>query len=263
MNPFYFGTDERRLFGIYEAAQGAPGKRAVVLCHPWGTEFIHAYRVMRQLAKMLTSAGMHVLRFDYYGTGDSAGDDTAGDPDAWEADILSAIEELKDMAETPRVSLVGLRLGAALAARVAARSRTAVDALVLWDPVVSGTDFLRELHGAARSGWQRRTPTARAREDGGGFDIAGFPLTEQMAAAIRRIDLAPLAPALPARTLVVAARPTEAPAVMRKALDRCRCEPLPVERIDGEPAWIEWPIGHPMAGAVPVAMLQRIVAWLG
>ena len=93
---FYFGAQERRLLGIYEAARHARANRAVVLCHPWGAEYIHGYRAMRQLAKMLTANGIHTLRFDYFGTGDSAGSTTAGDLSGWETDIQSAIEELKD-----------------------------------------------------------------------------------------------------------------------------------------------------------------------
>lgn len=69
MNPFYFGARERQLLGIYEAA-GAASNRAVVVCHPWGSEYIHAYRAMRRLTKMLTARGIHTLRFDYFGTGD-------------------------------------------------------------------------------------------------------------------------------------------------------------------------------------------------
>jgi uncharacterized protein len=262
MNPFYFGTDERRLFGVYEAASRATTEHAVVLCHPWGADYIHAYRAMRQLAKMLTAKGIHTLRFDYFGTGDSAGDTTAGDLPGWETDIQSAIEELKDTAGTATVSLIGLRLGASLAANVAVRLGAQIRSLVLWDPVVSGTEHLAELHRAARTGWLMPRPAvARPAGEGGGHEITGFPLTEAMATAFSLIDLAALAPGLPDRTLIVISQPVGSHAGLQRALNR-RQVPLAIEHIVNPPGWIEWPLGHPLAGTVPVKVLQRIVEWL-
>jgi pimeloyl-ACP methyl ester carboxylesterase len=262
MNPFYFGTDERRLFGVYEAARRSLARRAVVLCHPWGAEYIHAYRPMRQLAKMLTAEGIHALRFDYFGTGDSGGDTASGDLGGWETDIQSAIEELKDIAGTSRVSLIGLRLGASLAANVAIRQGAEVDSLVLWDPVVSGTEHLAELHHAARTGWLLPKPAmARSAAEGGGHEIKGFPLTERMAAALKRIDLVKLAPALPNRTLILVTQPMATHACLQRALDQ-RSSPLAIEYLMSPPGWIEWPIDHPLAGTVPIRTLQRIVEWL-
>ena len=75
MTPLYFGERTRRLFGVYTPAHaaGRPA-RGVVLCHPWGQEYLHAHRSLRKLGDLLAAAGFDVLRFDYFGTGDSAGD---------------------------------------------------------------------------------------------------------------------------------------------------------------------------------------------
>ena len=74
------------------------------------------------LLEQLAAQGWHVLRFDYFGTGDSAGEFDEADLTGWEADIEQALDELLDMAGARKVALVGLRLGATLAARVAARA---------------------------------------------------------------------------------------------------------------------------------------------
>ena len=137
MTPFYFGEGERRLFGLYDPAMGA-GARAVVICPPWGPDHVAAHAPLRRLALKLAEAGHHVLRFDYFGVGDSAGDIEEGDLEGWREDIEMAIEEIKSIANVQRVCLAGLRLGATLAADVAA-SRRDIDTLVLWDPVVRGT----------------------------------------------------------------------------------------------------------------------------
>jgi pimeloyl-ACP methyl ester carboxylesterase len=96
---------------------------------------VHAHRTLRQLALKLTSLGYHTLRFDYFGTGDSAGEIAHIDPAGMQSDLESAIEAAQDIAGADRVALIGLRLGANLAAHVAALHCSDLEALVLWDPI--------------------------------------------------------------------------------------------------------------------------------
>ena len=65
---------------------------------------------------MLAASGWDTLRFDYYGTGDSAGDLIEANLGGWEKDIEWAIEEARATSGANRVALIGLRLGANLAA---------------------------------------------------------------------------------------------------------------------------------------------------
>src|SRR5580692_5054377 len=110
MTPFFFGTSERRLFGIYEpAGGGATSQRAAILCYPWGSEYLHAHRTLRLLALRLSRVGFHTLRFDYYGTGDSGGEPTDTDLTGWEADLETAIAELMEITGLARVTVIGLR----------------------------------------------------------------------------------------------------------------------------------------------------------
>jgi pimeloyl-ACP methyl ester carboxylesterase len=75
------------------------------------------------------------MRFDYGGTGDSAGDGGRVSLREWTADLATAIEEVRRRSGMSRVALVGQRLGASLAWS-AATQRGDVDLLVLWDPIV-------------------------------------------------------------------------------------------------------------------------------
>src|SRR3984957_19313317 len=146
MSPFFFGSAERPLFGIYEpAALGTTGKRAAVLCYPSGNEYIYAHRTLRQLALKLSSAGFHVLRFDFYGTGDSGGELSDVALDDWEADLKTAINELIEITGLAKVSLIGMRLGGIVAASVTSQLNSVIEALVLWDPAVNGPEFLNQL----------------------------------------------------------------------------------------------------------------------
>ena len=262
MTPFYFGMRQRRLFGIYEPARTSSA-HAAVLCNPWGNEYIHAYRSLRQLALLLTIAGFHILRFDYYGTGDSAGDMIDADVQGWKADIETAMDELRHITDLQQVTLVGLRLGATLAAAVAADRQSDVDELVLWDPVVSGPEYLAEL-GVVRGPQEVRStpPVPRPAEAGGGHEVAGFPLTLQMSREFAALDLASLVPALPERSMIMASLQLHSHAALQQTLDGRAGVPLPLEYVATRPGWVAWPLGHVNAGTIPVKMLERIVEWL-
>lgn len=138
MNPFYLGTSQRRIFGIHAPAAARAGKpRAAVLCQPWADEYVYAHRTMRQLAVRLALTGFDTLRFDYFGTGDSAGEESEVDVAGLQADVATAIETLNDLAATEKVVLIGLRAGANVAASTAAGAPGVVEALVLWDPILA------------------------------------------------------------------------------------------------------------------------------
>jgi hypothetical protein len=93
---------------------------------------------------MLSEAGLHTFRFDYYGTGDSSGESWEGSISRWRMDILQALQELKGISGARDLSIVGFRLGAALAAETRFDGFGLKD-LVLWDPVVSGRKYIEEL----------------------------------------------------------------------------------------------------------------------
>ena len=140
------------------------------------------------LAARLAEAGFHVLRFDYFGTGDSGGEAWDGSPDLWLEDTAAAVEELRDMAGVRTVSLVGMRLGAVLAARLAA-SRRDIDRLVLWDPVISGAEHLGRLAEAhpRLGGAEEVAPDLAAAA--GAIDAEGFPLSAVACEQVAAIDL--------------------------------------------------------------------------
>jgi len=255
MTPLFFGESSRRLLGVYTPAHARGGKaRGVVLCQPWGTEYLRAHRSVCQLSRLLAEAGVHVLRFDYFGTGDSAGDTSDGDLKGWQADVETAIDELKDTAGLQRVGLVGLRLGGVLAARVAPVRRKDVDAVVLWDPVVQGAEHLAELQRLDAAVARERALKVNAGE------LLGFPMPVALATELQAIDLLQHVPGLPARTFMVVSETSARQDAVRAALETARPGVQPFEHIQSQPAWLE--DQHSGAGAVPVKLLQRVVEWL-
>ena len=146
-----FGPAQRRMVGVlHEPAVPGTGLPAVLLCGPMGQEAFRAHRVLLVLADRLARAGMPALRFDYYGTGDSAGDDLEGDIDGWVDDVMTADTQIRGLTGASAVAWLGLRVGALLAARASASSRVAPGALVLWDPIMDGAAYLKSLALADR-----------------------------------------------------------------------------------------------------------------
>lgn len=194
MQPFYFGTSQEQLFGVYHAPEGrAVRNGAVLLCHPLGHEYLRAHRAFRNLAATLASQGFHVLRFDYFGTGDSSGDAEQTTVARCLADLADAIQELKDISGASKVSLVGLRLGATFAA-FASVNRRDIDRIVLWDPVSDGKAYVNDLLTLHRSWLEDRLGPSAAAECRD-RELIGLPLTDTIRRELEAAKLAPL-PAL-------------------------------------------------------------------
>jgi pimeloyl-ACP methyl ester carboxylesterase len=139
--PRYFGAGHT-LFGIFHRA-ATPAQKAVLLCPPLGQDQIRCHRLYRQLANALAAAGIPVLRFDYYGTGDSIG----GSADiSWPRcieDIATAASELRTLAGCERIVAFGTRLGGSLSLAAALPAR--FTQLIMWDPVLDGAAHVGRL----------------------------------------------------------------------------------------------------------------------
>jgi alpha-beta hydrolase superfamily lysophospholipase len=141
--PVWLGPEDRPLFGWVHTPAGAEARAGVLMCPPFGHEYQDAYATFRLLAENLASRGFYVLRLDYDGIGDSAGDDRdPGRLAAWLNSVAEGVAFLR-RGGAPAVVSVGMRLGALLAA-VSAERDGDIDGLVLWDPVASGRAYLAE-----------------------------------------------------------------------------------------------------------------------
>src|SRR5580658_433769 len=185
MRPVYFGSSARPLFGIHDPPRSVSARNpAILLCYPGMQEYSMAHWAFRRLSGTLAREGFHVLRFDWTGTGDSWGSPTDGTPQTWLTDIVTAARELQDAAGTSAISVVGRRLGATMAA-LACAENLGVETLVLWDPVVSGPGYLRELEVLDARENMRLLRGPRSRQE----ELLGFPVTRELRAAIEEIDL--------------------------------------------------------------------------
>lgn len=253
MNPFFFGTSEKPLYGMYHPPKAATVREpAVLLCPPMGQDYMLTHRALRLLAIQLSKAGYHVLRFDYSSTGDSWGDTLEVELPQWLSDTAAAVDELKDTSGASKVSYVGLGIGAALSAMVSAR-RTDVEDLVLWDPVVDGKTFVAEM--LARKDVSRIA--VRGEEVIG---IEGFPLTKRFREQLCSIDLTTLRD-FPARRLFIVI--SEERSDYPRFCDSLRTlqKPPTVRVISRGRKWDE--VQHVGALVLPQEIIRCIVSLLG
>jgi uncharacterized protein len=260
MNSMFFGSSDKPLYGVYHPPKARAGRATgVVLCAPFGQEYMRGHRAFRQLSLMLAKAGFHVFRFDYRGSGDSWGDGDrfsfAGAVD----DAVQAAEELSDMADLAQVAFVGVRLGGSIAAEAAARVHDSSH-LVLWDPILNGDAYLRELrqadvvHAAAHAD-SAPQHGGRAELADDALTVMGFPVPRKLQEELQAYRFPEQAPGRSVRMLLVA-DPALTPGG-RQLSERCGGDfvssPLP-GRWDEVDNW-----GSAM---IPQAAIQEIANWL-
>jgi O-antigen/teichoic acid export membrane protein/alpha/beta superfamily hydrolase len=263
--PHWFGPPGRPLSGWIHAPADNTARGAVVICPTMGLEAAYSYRALRHLAEMLAEAGFVALRFDYDGTGDSAG--TGHDPgrvQAWLASVRTVVAYARDL-NVGRVCVVGLRLGATLAAVELATSG-AVDDLVLWDPCATGKSFLREqtalwsILRSERLTWgtiKEGDPWGPRNEEGaheeGSAEIPGVVLGSQTAADLGLLSIADSNGALAARLLLLARTD--------RKVDRHLSERLALPYVETDPIAGQEELLS-VSATIPQETLDRIVAWM-
>jgi alpha/beta superfamily hydrolase len=260
VNPLYFGDPVSPLYGVYHMPETSTSLEiGAVLCPPVLSEYTKARRAMRALAERLAKAGVHVLRFDYHGTGDSAGDGLDCQMERWIADTAAAVSELKASRGLRSVGLVGLRFGATLAMLTAERSGDA-PFLVLWEPIVSGREYVHELR-TQQDRWvqleaaQQPTAGALARSD----EILGSPFPPELEEGFLGVDLCQ-AKATPAKRVFVV---SEGATRHFHALGRRLAETgalADTKRLDGGQIWNQELYSE--KAQVPREVIAAIVDWI-
>ncbi len=230
-----------------------------MLCNPIGDDAVRAHRPLRHLAERLARAGFAVLRFDFHGTGDSAGDERQPDRvQTWLEDVRLAAAELRARSGAPEIAMVGLRLGATLAmlAEVAG-----VDSLVLWGPYARGSAYhaestrLYKMHKMLEP--QSFSGGPRARADG--EEAFGFLLTHATIAALKTLDVRSLARA-PARRALVVSDGSGAPAEQEIVAALGALDVAVERRVF--PGSRQFLLEVPHKSRLPDEALDAMVAWL-
>lgn len=178
-----------------------PCRAALVYIHPFAEEMNRARRMSALAARALAASGVAVLQLDLHGCGDSSGEFGDARWDTWKRDVALASDWLHARLGL-QPGLWGLRLGALLALDCAQDGVFAVDRLLLWQPVLSGSGYLTQLLRLRLAGDLLQEDGAPAstgslREllhSGRTIEIAGYELAPGLALPIDQTEAATLAP---------------------------------------------------------------------
>ncbi|MBN1997647.1 alpha/beta fold hydrolase, partial [candidate division KSB1 bacterium] len=157
--PLVLTSRGARLAGMLHESKS---RKLVVMCHGFMGNKIENKRLFVDAARVFAESGFCVLRFDFYGSGDSQGDFA-------DSLITTNIANLSDVLNWARnegyerIAVLGLSMGAATAILTCAD--TQVDALVAWSAVPDMkklfTSYLENFHEIVKKndwfeyeGWQ-------------------------------------------------------------------------------------------------------------
>ncbi len=243
-----FPVSFERCVGWLHPAEGA---RGIVICGSIGFEDLCGHKSLAILADRIAEGGQPVLRFDYHGAGDSIGDEN--DPDriaVWKQNIRAAIAYLKDRTGVSEIGLVGLRLGATLAAEVAAEIG-GVERIALIAPLATGKAYVRELKALSRViGATNEEPAP------GEMIVAGFRMSAQTVADLGKLEPALIAASPAPRVLATGREPLAVHPVVTR-LTALGCD-VATEIFDGYDAMM----CDPTASKTPDSALSRIANWM-
>lgn len=140
---FFDNLNGEQLFGFHHKADNAKSV-GVVFCHPFGEEKYRSYRAFVNFGRYLAVHNISSFRFDVKGAGDSDGELCESTIETQIEDTLDAISYFKNSSGVDTVVLIGLRLGASIAALTAERDDS-ITGLVLLSPISKGASYWREL----------------------------------------------------------------------------------------------------------------------
>ncbi len=163
-----------QLFQVTYRPTAEDVRHCLVVCHPWGHEYVRSYRNLQQLGVQLAGHGLTTRRFDYSGTGNSTGERRKVSFETMREDTLEVLRDVRSSDAFDSVTLLGVRFGATVAAHALEQFNDPKIRLIAWDPVLDGgafVDLLRSMHTYAL---QSQTRFIRRRRDASGDQLYGF-----------------------------------------------------------------------------------------
>ncbi len=251
----------RPVFVSYHPPQPPLRNVGYVICPPLAWEAIQSYVSLRRLAEQLAAAGFPTLRVHYDGTGESLGDDDdPGRVAAWLESIGRAASTLAATPGVQSVALVGMRLGATLAAALA--RDVALRALVLWEPCVRGGDYARELQilssaapGVTRVSLEGDAPASVA---SGAVEATGYRFSAATLSDLGALDTTAMTPRAQPDVLLLCRNDRPAPLAKKLVLNLEKAGCLVTS--DKLPGYKDMMVA-PERSLPAVTIIQRICDW--
>ncbi len=180
------GGSSGSLFTVRYEPKKMRRKHGVVICNSLGHEHARAYRNLQQLALLLAEKGFDVVRFDYRGTGNSTGKCESITANTLVEDTRTIADYLRLSTRPQRMTLLGIRFGATVAANAGVNH---LDQLILWDPVIEGSQFIRLLDRFHEETLVNQTRFSRVLKRSGRDQAYGHAFNEQKRQSLSQLCL--------------------------------------------------------------------------
>ncbi len=183
----YIEKGKKQLYSVYhEPTNLENDETGVVLCYPYGQEYIRCHKLYVNLANKLALKGFHVMRFDYFGTGDSSGEFTSITIDESLEDIGMAINELKEVCCVSKIILIGVRFGATLSLLYSQKYKA--NKLVLWNIIADGCSYLNDIAKDYKK-WLSGSFTKEKKNGKNSTTSYGYLFSPELTKEIKKISL--------------------------------------------------------------------------
>jgi exosortase A-associated hydrolase 2 len=196
--PFFLASGSMRLFCVY-FPPCSTGRGSYVFVPPFAEEMNRSRSMVAAQARALAANGFGVLLVDLFGTGDSSGQFGEATWDSWKASALAGYEWLHGRSKRAP-GIWGLRLGAALAAKLLEERAIAAEHAIFWQPVTNSksmlTQFLRIKVAAAMDLKDQPLSTDDMRsafKAGESVEIGGYEVNPNLALTLDSATWADLA----------------------------------------------------------------------
>jgi hypothetical protein len=181
----FIESGDERIFACTYLPEAKP-LAAVLICSPLLADLHVTYRREVLTGRELAARGFAVQRFHYRGSTNSGGSPEASSLAGLVMDGQRAGERLEQNAGIQPTVVVGTRLGAMVAAKVA----TIFDAssLVMWSPTLDGAGYFRDvfrgymigqLKDGGLDGKRASDPVGKLRREGP-LDVLGYPIGQPL-----------------------------------------------------------------------------------
>jgi dipeptidyl aminopeptidase/acylaminoacyl peptidase len=145
--PVVFECKNQQIIGMLHLPEGRGRFPSALLLHGFTGTKVETHRMFVKLSRALAGHGIASLRFDYRGSGDSAGE---FEDMTIRSEVTDGQEAIKFLARHKRINsrrlaLIGMSMGGAIASHVVTREKHRVKSLVLWAPVAEGAGILDDL----------------------------------------------------------------------------------------------------------------------
>ncbi len=255
----FLRVGDRAVFGALHTppTETDPTGTGVLILPPWGWDEVASHRERLAWADHLAARGHQALRIDLPGTGDSSGGPMDGGlVDAWVAAAAAAVAWLRAEQGVARVVVIGLGLGALIAADAIAGG-SPVDDLVWWGAPSDGRGFVRE----ARAFGLLQSRTYGVKHNGylpeGAMEVSGFVLSSETASRLSHLDPTAMPTGFLRRALLLSRDRLPAPSAHGAHLSKLGVA-VRVEPADG---WAAMCV-HPERFAPPTSVFRRVDDWL-